>query len=188
MVKELISRRDALKQLAVLAGSISILPARMYSEEEAANAISQLGMTDKHKALLSRLVDLIIPEDELPGALSLGVDNYVWVMVNDCLETENKQKFIAGMEAFFSHVVSATGKRFSELTSTEAIGLLNGLDENLYEDSELLYFLHETRSHAAHGYLHSEYIMTEIMPYKLVPVTYDYCAPIPKNQRANIHA
>jgi hypothetical protein len=158
--------------------------------------MNKLQITAKEKSLLNEMVASIIPEGELPGAKSLKVDNFVWVMVDDCLPKEQQNSFMNGLKLFDSKVKEISRNSFVESDTGEKIKILNAiLDIDIEKDEtnkksnikDLQNFIKTTKYYTGRGYLQSEYIMTEIMPYQLVPGTYGVCETIEKNQRININ-
>ena len=70
------------------------------------------------------------------------------------------------------------------------VGIEQGLsmiESNKLDPEDLKLFVSTTKRFTAFGYMKSEYIMTEIMPYKLIPGTYGSCEIIDNSKRANIN-
>ena len=173
-------RRKALKQLSLLSGGLILLPSCDFSKEEVTRAMNNLEVTQAQESLLSDLVAFMIPETEIPGGKSLELDKFVWVMVDDCLPGKQQDHFMKGL--------SKLGKvGFSNLKSeTLATGEDGGSSEQMSE--ELRYLIETTKSFAALGFMQSEYVMTEVMPYALVPGKPPACRTIDANDQININA
>jgi hypothetical protein len=162
-------RRKALKQLSLLSGGLILLPSCDFSKEEITRAMNNLEVTPTQESLLSDLVDFIIPETNIPGGQSLELDKFVWVMVDDCLPKKQQEVFLKGLSTF-----EKVG--FSSIkTETPATG-------------EVLYLIETTKSFATLGFMQSEFVMTELMPYALVPGKPPVCRTIDPNDQININA
>ncbi len=173
-------RRKALKQLSLLSGGLILLPSCDFSKEEVTRAMNNLEVTQAQESLLNHLVDLMIPETDTPGGKSLGLDKFVWVMVDDCLSGKQQDVFIKGLSK-----LEKVG--FSNL-KTEV--LATGEDEGSSKQmpDELRYLIETSKSFATLGFMQSEYVMTEVMPYALVPGKPPVCRTIDVNDQININA
>lgn len=189
-------RRLAIKNLGMLTGGLLFLPACNFSEEKASIVLNRLQITQKQENLLKELVATFIPEGEIPGAKSLGVDNFVWIMVDDSMKEEKQESYINGLKIFDLRVEEFSGKSFTELDLAERIAILNDLllldteGENNIQNTEvkdIQNFINTSKYYTVWGYMQSEYIMTEIMPYQLVPGSYGSCEIIDKNKRINVN-
>ena len=189
-------RRLAIKNLGMLTGGLLFLPACDFSEEKASIVLNQLQITAKQENLLKELVATFIPEGEIPGAKSLGVHNFVWIMVDDSMEEEKRNSYINGLKIFDPRVKEISGKSFAELELAERLDVLRDLLQSDMEEEEnmkktdvgdIVNFINTSKYYTVWGYLQSEFIMTEIMPYQLVPGSYDSCATIDKNKRINVN-
>lgn len=64
---------------------------------------------------LRHIVDLIIPSDEaIPGAVDLGVHEFIDMYWNDALIEENKAQVSIGFDALADRLLDATGKTFED--------------------------------------------------------------------------
>src|ERR1700729_2435688 len=57
-----------------------------------------IGYLEKHKNLIAALAETIIPTTTLPGAKEAGVDEFIIIMVKDCVERKAQNKFIDGLK------------------------------------------------------------------------------------------
>ena len=190
------NRRLAIKNLGMLTGGLILLPACDFSDEKASISLNKLKVTSKQENLLNELVITFIPEGEIPGAKSLKVSNFVWIMVDDSMKEEKQDSYINGSKIFDLRVKELSGKAFAELDLAERIAILNDLlqldteEENNTQNTEvkdIQNFINTSKYYTVWGYMQSEYIMTEIMPYQLVPGSYGSCEIIDKNKRINVN-
>ncbi|MBD8491030.1 gluconate 2-dehydrogenase subunit 3 family protein [Echinicola sp. CAU 1574] len=166
-------RRLALKQMALLTGGLALIPGCDFSEEKILAAYDELQITEGQQEMLKLLVDTFIPKTDLKGAAELGVHDFVLVMANDCLGEEDQTRFVNGLKGFDEYVKASFGKRFAKMDKPKAeetllaiVGKEAGGDEDL---EQYQYFLNTTKRYTLQGYMASEYVMTELMPYHLVP-------------------
>ncbi|RUA06949.1 MAG: gluconate 2-dehydrogenase subunit 3 family protein [Flavobacteriia bacterium] len=180
-------RRTALKKLGILTGGLILLPSCNFSEEKASVILKSLNITAEQEKVLKAIVDTLIPEGEIPGAISLGVDHFVWIMVDDTLNAGRQHMFIKGLSLFNSNVKKESGKSFEKLRKEDQFKTLAKASAN-NENGEIIDFINTTKYLTQMGYMQSEYIMTRIMPYSLVPRSYGNCVDTDPNKRINIYA
>ncbi|MFD1217284.1 gluconate 2-dehydrogenase subunit 3 family protein [Microbulbifer celer] len=195
------NRRSLLKNLMLAAGGLALLPVAEFTRARVLAAYDELQVTPSQQRLLKKLVDTLIPATDvdgetLKGAAELDVQDFVLVMVNDCLNHTNQKMFIAGLQLFDDFPSSSGKPRFSELDRSDSERLLADIwgRENPREPRQsqalaaVRYFLDTSKWYAIQGYLHSEYVMTELMPYQLVPgPVFDGDKKIDPEAKVNLH-
>lgn len=191
------NRRNAIKNLSLFTGGMILLPSCDFSDEKVSIVLKKLQITLEQEKLVDAIISTLIPEGNIPGAKSLKVTNFVWIMVDDCMETEKQNSFINGLNLFDAKVKANQNKPFDELASDNRELILNEMfklqndfadKENLNNTSDIKIFLNTSKYYTIWGYKQSEYMMTEIMPYKLVPGSYGLCETIDKSKKININA
>ena len=188
------NRRHALRHIALISGGLALIPSCDFSKDDILAAYQNLNVTVSQKVLLGAISDTIIPAGEIKGALNLEVPDFILVMVNDCFTKENQDKFTAGLVAFPDYAKNTVGKKFETLTTKEKEELiLNGTKlegddtpEGI-EKGNVAYFLNSTKRFTIQGYMASEYIQTEIIPYSLIPGEYNGAVLITDLQKPRIN-
>jgi hypothetical protein len=115
-------------------------------------------------------------------------------MVNDCFTKENQDKFTSGLSAFPKYVQKAAGKKYETLSTKEKEELiltgtkLEGDDTTEgKERANISYFLNSSKRLTIQGYMASEYIQTEVIPYSLIPGEYNGAVLISDLQKPRIN-
>ncbi len=115
-------------------------------------------------------------------------------MVNDCFTKDNQEKFTAGLASFPVYVQETAGKMFESLSTKEKEELiLTGTKLEGDDTAEgkargnISYFLNSTKRLTIQGYMASEYIQTEIIPYSLIPGEYNGAVLITDLQKPHIN-
>jgi hypothetical protein len=184
------NRRSLLKHLMLISGSLTIMPE--LSAAKILSAYDELQVTEIQQKLLRKLVDTLIPKTDLKGADELGVHDFVLVMVNDCLKAADQERFMSGLREFEYQTKARHSTYFSEmdhLSAERAIAEIIGTDTGGDKRLEATrYFLKTSKQYAVQGYLNSEYVMTELMPYQLIPgPVFNGKKKIVPEQRVNIN-
>lgn len=179
-------RRTAIINLAMATGSITLLGRCNFGKERVAMALDHFSVTSRQQELMKGLVNAIIPEGEFKGASSLAVDHFVWVMADDCLTEDLRERFSRGLEEF----EAAAGKEnFLQASPAIQVELLTSWSgsESDQPDRDIHFFILTVKQLVIRGYMQSEYIMTEVMPYQLVPRSFSGCAPVNEYKRINVN-
>jgi len=163
------NRRKALKNLGILSGGIVLLSSCDFSKEKVSLVLNKLNITSSQENLMKELVATIIPDGEISGAEKLMVHDFVWIMVDDCLESAEQESYLKGLTNFDTNIKKLEGKTFLSLVEKDrinALGLIEASKEKASENvnEDLINFVKITKNFAILGYMQSEYIMTEIMP------------------------
>lgn len=190
------NRRNALKNLGLIAGGIILLPSCDFSDEKVSIILNKLQITIEEEKILQEIVATILPEGEIPGAKSLEVPNFVWVMIDDMLSEKKQKSFMNGLKLFDVSVKELKKNSFTDLSENDKLIVLKDLlNGNTHKDKtekkndlkDVKRFLKAVKYYTTWGFMQSEYIMTEIMPYQLVPGKYGSCETIELNKRVNIN-
>lgn len=187
-------RRQVLKELAILTGGIFLVPSCDFSKEDILKAYKNLKITESDKQLLDKICGVIIPSGSVvKGADDLAVVDFVLVMTNDCYEEKTQHTFLHGLRSIEAISKELTGKKLSNQSQDESVdfiqsvigGKVKGADEQGMRD--LTYFLNTTKVLTIEGFMTSEYVMTEIMPYELVPGSFKGKVKIQEGEKVNIY-
>jgi hypothetical protein len=175
-------RRTALKQAALIAGGVALLPSCSFGPERVAIALNNLQLDAEQQDLLAKIVETIIPSGEIPGAEELEVYKFVLVMVDDCTDKETQTMFTGGLQKFAPFVKENFEKAFSKGDQAFKEKVLSDImaSDDADESSrpglkEVKSFLGVTKRFTIQGYMSSQYIMTEKFPYKHVPGPFQAC-------------
>ncbi len=168
-------RRELLKTLTGIFGMAVTLPS--WANGWTSTGLSGPDLLSKEqKRLLSDLVDTILPKTDTPGASDLGVQHFVELMVQDCFEKPVQEQLGAGLVRLDKEAQNRFGRGFSTLQSGQKLDLVKSLAGK--KDSEESAFLNSVRNLTIQGYTSSEYFMTNVTKYELIPARYHGCVDI----------
>ena len=183
------NRRKALKQLGILAGGITLIPSCDFSKENITRVRNKFSVTESQDELMRSLVDTILPKTDSPGGLELELDDFVWVMIDDCLEDDLQLSCLNGLEVFETRIKELTGRKFVSVTRERRLESLNKLQKSNSADEmeDALVFLEVVKRFSILGFQRSAYVMTEEMPYALIPGKAPKCEMIDPDKSVNIN-
>jgi hypothetical protein len=179
------NRRVLLKQLAMATTAAMLVPSCISDPKKVSIALRNLDVNGEEEDLLALMADTIIPATDKPGAKAVGAHLFTFVMVDDCEQKETKEKYLKGLRAFEDTCKQMKGKTFTKSSDEERLALLTGFENN-YEklDENTKIFYGTTKQYILRGFLSSQYFLTEVKPYKLVPgPNFRGCVPVSPNPK-----
>ena len=187
-------RRTALRNLALVIGSAALLP-RCTSSNPVAH-FKNFDVTNDQQSLVLDMAETIIPKTTTPGATDLGLDKFIWLMLDDCTKKDDQKAFFKGMGEFDELVKKTYNKNFADCTKAEKLSLLKTFEsekkpvqknQNPPDDKyskELHAFYGTVKGLTVFGYTESKYFMTKEIVYELVPGRYNAMYPVKNNSKA----
>jgi hypothetical protein len=156
-------RRIWLKNFGLLGAGLALLPSCTWRESD----------TD----ILADLTEALIPETDTPGARKLAIHDFVARMIRDCHAPDDYtvlQDGLIEIQQLSKHLYK---RSFSNITAAEQVALLEKL-EKLEEDTVARKAYRMIRHRSIQGYLNSEYVTKELLPYELIPKPFNGSAPV----------
>jgi hypothetical protein len=189
-----ISRRIALKQVFTVVGGVIFLPACYHEHKDKVTMVlGRLRVEGAQQDTLEGLADTLLPAGSTPsestlGAKAVGAHLFVWRMIADCYPENQQQQFIRGLAAFEEQAYKQYGKTFAGCNPKQKETLVAALDASVSSQgpssgrspSDLSFFFRENKKLLIRGYLGSQYFLTKIEVYELVPGRWHGCTPVIK--------
>jgi hypothetical protein len=179
----LISRREAIRRAALLAGVVVAPEWLMAVDQAAAPAAQGPRLTSAHAAIAGAVADRILPRTDTPGAADVGVPAFIDRLYGEFMTPAERQMLTEGLEAVDAAAKSAHGGGFSTLTADRQDALLRTIARA--EEGRPQGFFRLIRSATILGYFTSEQVGRSVLHYDPVPGRYDGCIPIDQVGRRN---
>jgi hypothetical protein len=178
------NRRTALKTFALTGAAALLIPGCTRDSKKVSVALTSLKVTPEDEELLASLAETIIPATDKPGAKEVGAHLFTLVMVDDCLPPDKKDDFMKGLRSFNQGAPVPGGRKFMEATAEDRQAALEEIEKDSSSlDKSVKGFYSTAKGYIIRGYTSSQYFMTEVKPYKLVPgSSYKGCVPLPTTQ------
>ncbi len=145
-----------------IGGTVAFLPSCVYKQDQVHIQLKHLQVGPGQEKLLASAADEIIPSTDTPGASDLGLHLFALKMIDDCYDQQGREAFQQGLKAF------AAKKESDEKWNLQAA----------MNDPAMEPFAKTWRSLIIRGYTQSEYYMTKLVPYQLIPGGYRGCVPV----------
>lgn len=149
-----------------------LLPSCFNLEKKGSLSSKNIPLSEDDELLLQDLCEVIIPESDTPGAKKLGLHLFVLKMVNECRPERERQSFIEGLQEFRLATEDRLKRQFIQSADSEKEAILEDLESQKF-GGNIASFYNTLKQELVKGYINSEYFMTEIRPYKLVPGGYE---------------
>ena len=165
-------RRKMIRQIAVLTSGLPFLHSMLNASVSFNTLSSPLILTNTMDALL----DAIIPEGKMPCAVSLGVPEYVKIMLKDCVTKDQQSAVETALKYLENQSIAASGVSFAACNAEQRTVLLKNAfihGGNIEKDGLKL-----IKSLTIKGYQTSSHFMKQIIPYEMAPNRYNGCAPV----------
>ena len=161
-------RRLLLKNLALGVATAFVLPdwANAWHPQ---SSIFESGLTKIELETLANLVEAILPSTDTKGAREIGVHKFVVLMVKDCYEPKAFVLLKNGLKTIDEHSKTLTGKSISEADAKANLQTINSFKALGISQIE---FINLIKQNTITGYLNSEYVMTNLRVYQMVPGKY----------------
>ena len=166
-------RREVLRLLAGSAASLALAPltpterlqlgAALHASPRAGNALDHA-----QRALVTELVETILPRTDTPGALDAGVPEFIDRMLAWWFTGDERDQFVRGLAAIQTSLASTTSKTavFTALDSASAPG--PGSPEEAWA---------RLKSMTVYGYFTSKLVQEDVLHTVITPGRYAGCVP-----------
>jgi hypothetical protein len=173
---QFMQRRVALKNLALVAGSLISLPSWANGWSKNSVESPHPYLTTSQDELLAEVVETIIPATNTPGAKELGVHTFLQKMVADCFEKSAKDTLAKGLDTVEATAKQRFTKSFAACDATQRTEILQAMERST--DAGQKGFFGLVKGLTIRGYMSSEYVMTNITKFEFVPGRYHGCVPV----------
>lgn len=171
------SRRRALKQLAFVSIGMAIIPSCLEDRSKSSLLLKNMSVSAADEAMLAELCEIIIPKTDTPGAKDISAHLFVLTMVDDCATKDDQQVFLKGMQEFNKLCKSVAGKSLVDCDANDKKKITDELLVKMNEDSPLKHFMGMVKGRTIQAYTSSEFFLTKVQVYELVPGRYHGCVP-----------
>ena len=173
-----ISRRSAINRLLVLSAGMALLPACARRKDKTSLELANIRISGEQEEWLAELAETILSKTGTPGAKDLSAHLFALMMVDDCHTKEEQQAFASGMKRFDEMTRERHGKSFAGCSAGQKRAWLTDLENKKEIPEEVLSFYGSMKQLTVQCYTTSEYFLTHIQPYVLVPGRFYGCVPV----------
>ena len=152
---------------------IALAPSFISCSSKRSALYKDIVLTEDQDATLALISETIIPKTKTPGAADTSVHEFCVKMINDCLSKKDQEKFVKGLDQFNS----MSRDKFVSADSSKRLAFLAELNERKTEE-DVDFFFKTMRGLTLRGYTSSEYFLTNVQGYKIIPGKFYGCVPL----------
>ncbi len=186
------NRRQLLRMLAAGSLAPALLRAKLVLADAGTDSIVAPGFfSPDQRLLVSALADTIIPATKTPSASSVGVQDFVELMVGKSFMKPDQADFMSGLAALDRYSENQFGTSYTNLSEPDKNALLRTVADGQVDDSassshsvSLQEFFHVLKQLIVIGYYTSETGASKELRYRVVPGHYEGCTDMTSDQVA----
>jgi hypothetical protein len=186
-MNQLIDRREALRKTALLMGA-AVSASALTGILQGCKATPELlykpqFFTEDQARIVTEVAEIIIPKTDTPGAKDTGVPGFIDLMLKDCYNKEDQDRFIAGLTTFDEEAKKAYGDSFIYCKPEQQVELVtkthvSALAEAKANREAKRPFILMAKELTLLGFFTSEAGATQVLQYVAVPGAYKGCIPL----------
>ena len=169
-----------MKQLALLSTGALLLPSCMGDHSSTPILLHNYKLDDHQEQLVETLTATIIPSGATPGAKEVSAHLFTLKMLDDCYTKEDRDKYLKGMQLFDAAARTGSGHSFVKSSPAQRERLLASIEGKKLTDKDLNFFYSTTKRMTILAYSSSQYYLTKVQVYELVPGRWHGCFPVTK--------
>jgi hypothetical protein len=154
-----------------------LIPSCMEDKAKASLLVKNFTIDTDQEEMLAELAESIIPKTNTPGAKDIYAHLFVLKMMDDCKSKEDQEKFVKGLEAFDAFSKTKSGKSFLKSDKAERVSVLEAIEKTDEKDG-LHLFYNTMKRYTIQAYTTSEFYLTNVQVYEMVPSRYHGCVPV----------
>jgi hypothetical protein len=173
-----VDRRTAIRQFVFASAGMVIIPSCMNRENNPGISLKNISLSKVEESFLEELAETIIPRTQTPGAKDISAHRFVLKMVDDCSAKRDQEIFMSGLKAFSKEAERIGGKHFSKLDAAGKIKVVQEIEASSESDETMRRFYKTFRKLTIQAYSSSEFFLTSIRVYEIIPGRFHGCVPV----------
>lgn len=178
------NRRELIRNFLFIYSAATLVPACIHDEKKSSLALKNLKVSDEEEATLESLAETIIPQSDSPGAKALQSHLFILMMVDECRTAKEQETFKKGLDQFMTLAKEKIGTDFSKASAAQRTSFLEVIEKKNSIPEDALSFYSTTKRLTIQSFTSSEYFLTKIQVYDMVPGRWHGCFPL-KNTNSN---
>lgn len=186
-------RRKALKKTGLLAGATVLMPSMLSllqsCKEETRLDWQPLFLNEEEAKTISKIVDMILPRTDTPGALDVKADMFIDKVIAKTYDEKAQQDIRSEIAAFNAECKKNFGDSFINLNEADSSKVLQAAESSSGKfnrgvwgttvgEQEPVGFYRALKAMAVWAYFTSEEIGEKVLSYDPIPGVYESCKPL----------
>lgn len=192
-------RREALRLLAT-GTALQLAPRNLLAMLRGARTllatqVALRSLNAHQDVTVKAMAELILPRTETPGAMDVGVSEFIDLMLTEWYDESDRTRFLNGLAEVDLRTNALFGKNFVEASSDQQAEILTWLGEKMTADADAMAARRRQRRGSSQrssasfypmlrrltltAYYTSEAGATEELHFQIIPDSHDGCAEVP---------
>jgi gluconate 2-dehydrogenase gamma chain len=124
------------------------------------------------------IAELILPETDTPGATTVGVPEFIDLLLAEWYPPAECDSFLAGLEDIDTRSRQAHGGVLLDLRPADRTAVLDSLDGAKGVPGSAEAAFATLKRLTLYGYFTSERVMKDVIRYQVIPGRHDGCVPV----------
>ncbi len=187
------NRRKAIKNTGLIAGASLMIPSFLTLLQSCAAEPrldwEPLFLNEDEARFISKLVDIILPRTDTPGALDVKADMFLDKVFAKTYNADAQQRIRSDIAQFNADCKEKFGNSFVDLNKEDQTAVLKEAEAKSGKfngavwgtavgEQEPIGFYRSIKSMALWAYLSSQEIGEEVLSYDPIPAVYQGCIPL----------
>ena len=178
MATTTMNRRSAIKTCLIFTAGAALVPSCLQERSKSSLLLKNIDISSEQEKLMAELSETIIPKTNTPGAKDVSAHLFALMMVDDCYKPEEQKKFVSGLKDFDEITRKKFGKSFVECSPGQRHALVAEMEVNKDGTGNISAFYKITKSLTIHSFTSSQYYLTKVRVYEMVPGRFHGCVPV----------
>ena len=177
----LLTRRKAVQgAIALVGGTVAAtqLGSLVSTVSAMGNDYSPQFLSSDQFSMIEKIVDLIIPETDTPGAKTAGVHRFIDMMLAEWASSATKTRYVEGLLAIDARAEMVGDASFVKSAPEMQLQILEALDAEAFAQNSGNTFFRELKKFVLFGYYSSEEGASVELRYDRLPGAYRGCVPL----------
>lgn len=186
------NRREALKKTFLFGGATLAAPSLLSLLQSCQKNIGTwqpMILNPEQARNISALVETILPETDTPGAVAMGVDRFIDLIIKKMMAPEEQKDVLNQIDAFIARSNDRFGNAFADMNTDQRHEMLRQEEREsgtfnpqvwgaTVGEQKPVGFYRQIKSLAIWGFYSSEYIGKNVLSYDPVPGHQKGCVPL----------
>lgn len=146
-----------------------------------------------YKDLIAELAETIIPATDTPGAKDAKVEDFIIKVILENEDSKTQNSFLSGLRNLQTYSKKKHGKMFQNCSFDDKVSILRHYENKTLKNRILkkveirvfgVSFFDKLKSLTIVGFCTSEVGATQALAYDYIPVCYQACIPLLKEQKS----
>jgi Gluconate 2-dehydrogenase subunit 3 len=171
-------RRSGIKKLLIISAGVALLPSCLHEEKKTSLSLKNIKIDGRDEELLWEISGTIIPKTDSPGAKDVSAHLFALMMIDDCYAPADQDKFVKGLNDFREFAEKKSGNSFVKCSGSQKKEILQFIESKKGVPDDMAFFYSTTKKLAIQAFTSSQYYLTKVHLYQLVPGKFYGCVPV----------